>query len=235
MVLALDELGTQERFLGKALSEVATVARSQNLRLQVATQHTGQLTDSFRADLLKSTQVQVFFQIDGADARPIAADFAAGASEPLQRVTARVRDRTTGRAERTVWRHPILGPHGQSLRLNAREWGDMQRGDIISVPGEGFALRRLQELGAASGILRMYVAAADTGRPVALSRYVAGLSEVDYWFEGPSPLMLTVSFPTPQFVHAQKRTAGDVAAMWVRILQGLPPQHAVIRLLRGEP
>lgn len=237
VILALDELGGQEAFIGEALLRIVTVARQQNLRLLVATQHLGSLSAELRDALLTNSQFQAFFQLGQDDAALVARGFISGAPEPLRRVTARVasRNAATGMAARSEWRHDVLDAFGQSLRLGTAAWDELRLGELASAPGEGYALRRVQELAADSGVVRLYVRAADTGEFEALTRYVAGLSETDYWFEGPAPLELVVSFPTPQFVHAQKRSRSDLADHWTNVLKNLPFQHAALSLWHGAP
>jgi len=237
VVLALDELGAQEEFVGEALFKIVTVARDQNLRLLVATQHLAQLSEGLRKALLTNSQAQFFFQLGPDDAPLAARGFVPGAPEPLERVTARVasRDRVTGLAAMSERRHELLSPHGQPLRLEAAAWEEFRRKQMTAVPGQGYALRRVQELAGSSGVARLYVRAADTGEFAALTQYVAGLPETDYWFDGPAPLELVVSFPTPQFVHPQKRSRSDLADSWTDILQKLPTRHPVLCVGHAYP
>lgn len=234
VVLALDEMGAQEGFIGRALIDIVTVARSQNLRLLAASQHLAQLSEELRAALLANAGVQVFFRLGFADARPVASSMTIGADEPLRRATAQIsnRERETGRARRTLWRHPVLDPHGNSLRLSDYAWSQISQADIAGMPGT--ALRRVAELAHEEGIFRLYVRAPDTGAPAALSRYLAGVPDSEYWFEGPTPLVLVVSFPACRFVHSARERGGDLSARWTRTLMDLPTQHAVLRLLTGE-
>lgn len=237
VVLALDELGMQERVIGSALLKIVAMARSQNLRLLAASQHLSQLSGELRETLINNAGVQVYFRLGPSDARPAASSFAVGTSAPLQRATMRVavRDRETGLAERTSWRHSVLDSYGVPLKLSSEAWQAFLQEQVSVLPAGGFALRRLQELAGASDFVRLYVHAADTGDPVALSEYVAGLAETDFWFEGPVPLELVVGFPRPQFSRADLRQEGDLAGSWMRILLQLPRQHAVLLLANGSP
>jgi len=237
VILALDELGKQEKFVGAALLKIAMVARQQNLRLLVATQHLGSLSPELRDALLTSSQFQAFFQLGHDDAALVARRLVPDAAEPLRRVTARVasRDHASGQAARSSWRHEILGSRGQSLRLDATTWLEFRREQMLAAPGEEYSLRRLQELAEVSGVPRLYVRAADTGDFVALAKYLAGLPETEYWFEGPAPLELVVSFPTPQFVHPQKRSHSDLVARWTGVLDKLPERHAALSVWHGDP
>ena len=236
VVLALDEIAAQEKFIGAALTDIVTQARGQGLRLLAASQHLAGLSGGLRAALLGNTAVRIFFRLGPEDARAIAGVLATGAAEPLCRATAEVasRDRSTGLAQRSVWRHRVLDAHGNALRLSPDAWDDFRRQQMVAAPGEGYALRRVQELAGTSGVPRLFVRAPDTGGYVALTKYVADLPETDYWFDGPEPLELSVSFPKPRFSHAQRRSASDVAGRWADALINLPVQHAAVWLLSGE-
>lgn len=236
VVLALDEIAAQEEFIGTALTDVATQARGQGLRLLAASQHLTGMSAELRAALLGNTAVRVFFRLGPNDARTVAGTLAVGAKEPLCRATVEVasRDRVTGLTQQSVWRHPILDARGNTLQLSPDAWDDFRRRQMVASPGDGYALRRVQELAGSSGMLRLFVCAADTGGYVALTKYVADLPETDYWFDGPAPLELTVSFPKPRFLHAQKRTSSDLAERWADALVNLPVQHAAVWLLSGE-
>lgn len=235
VMLALDELGAQERFIGSALIDIVTVGRSQNLRLLAATQHLAGLSTELREALLANAGVQASFQTGYDDARLLGSSFAVGAEETLSHASATVasRDRFTGLAERTTWRHLIRDGNGHPLRLSEPAWQEVRRADAIAPPGEAAALGRIQSLAAASGATRLFVHAADTEQPVALSLYLRGLPEEEYWFDGPAPLELVVSFPRPKFTSIKRGTASDLAARWTRDIHQLPTQHAAVRV-RGD-
>ena len=237
VLLALDELGAQERFIGSALKGIVSVSRSQNLRLLAATQHLAGLSAELRESLLINAGVQVAFQTGHDDARMLGNSFGIGVEETLVQASASVaaRDHATGMAQRTTWRHTVRDGRGQALRLSGAAWQEFHRYEGTAPPGKGAALLRVQSLAAACGVARLYVHAADTEMPVALSIYVRGLSEDEYWFDGPSPLELIVSFPRPKFTNVKHTSSGDVAARWTRRIHKLPTQHAVARVRSNEP
>lgn len=233
VVLAVDELSTVERFVGDALAEIATVARSQNLRLLCACQHLGQLSDDLREALLANAAVQAFFRLGYADARLVAASLAAGVDQRLARATVDVEpmDRTTGEYPRVTWRHPIRDPFGHPLRLCPHLHRAVSHEN--AVPGD--ALQQVRELAAASNVPRLYVHAADTGEPVEVSQYVHGLAATDWRIKGPVPLELVISFPRPRLIGVERWTESDAMRAWIRTCQDLPNQHAVLRCLGSQP
>ena len=232
VLLSLDELGSQERFIGGALRQIVTVARDQNLRLLAATQHLTSLSSELREALLGNVGLQVSFRVGYEDARLLAASYAVGAPEALSHATVGVaeRNRVTGRPERTTWRHPVRDARGRSLRLSAAAWNMLRHYQATTPLGKTTSIEFIHGLIAKAGIPRLYVHAADTKLPMALSEYVQNLSGEEYWFEGPAPLELVVSFPRPKFTHVQRRSAADLTAQWTRRLQQLPEQHAAIRV-----
>jgi hypothetical protein len=81
-------------------------------------------------------------------------------------------------------------------------------------------------------LARLYVLALDTGEPVELRQYVAGLPPTSYRIEGPS-LQLVVSFPRPRFTAVERESESDVARAWTARLQELPVQHAVLKVAQA--
>lgn len=77
VVLALDEIGAQEKFLGQYLSTIVTVARSHHLRLLIATQDFSRISSLLLKALIKNAQFRAFFQLGEEDAREVSATFAA--------------------------------------------------------------------------------------------------------------------------------------------------------------
>ena len=237
VLLALDELGAQERFIGNALIDIITVGRSQNLRLLAATQHLAGLSTELREALLANAGVQASFQTGYEDARLLAASFAVGADDTLSGASVSVasHDRVTGQPVQTTWRHLVRDGQGKSMRLSATAWAKLRRHEATAPPGKSTALKKVQSLAADAGATRLYVHAADTNKPVALSKYVLGLSQDDYWFDGPAPLELIVSFPRPKFTSIRRSSATDLAGQWTRSIHQLPTQQAVVRVRGSEP
>ena len=93
VVLALDEMGVSEEFVGGAAAKILAIARSRGLRLLVACQHLAQLSDGLRAALLANTAAQAFFRLGYADARLVAVSLAAGTGERVSRIAADVAKR----------------------------------------------------------------------------------------------------------------------------------------------
>ena len=86
VVLALDEMGVSEQFVGSAAASILAIARSHGLRLLVACQHLAQLSEGLRAALLANAAVQVFFRLGATDARLVASSLSAGTGERVSRI-----------------------------------------------------------------------------------------------------------------------------------------------------
>ncbi len=228
VVLAMDELATVERFVGSALTDIVTVARSKNLRLLVGFQHLSQLSNELRDALLGNAAVQAVFRSGYADARLAAASLVPGTPARLVRLTANVQEtnRQTGQPALTTWRHAVCDAWGQPLRLAPHLWKDIRWGGMFG----GTPLQTLKEIAGASGISRIYIPAADSGQQVEIERYLEGVPPHEYWFDGPAPLELIVSYPRPRFTGVERTSESDKLQHWLQILQELPVQQAVVRL-----
>lgn len=226
VVLAVDEMPVLERFVGSALADIVTVARSQGLRCILAAQHLEQVSEALRAAVLANAAVQFFLRLGHADARIVAASLAAGTGSSLARANLVVdrEDRETGEAETALRRHVICDGYGRPLRLDP---------PARSTSPQRFTLDELHRVARSALVGRLYVRSADTGEPVELRRYVEGLTPEETWIEGPS-LHLVVSFPRPRVTRSERTSDAEAARDWTRILQELPVQHAVLRL-SGSP
>lgn len=245
VVLALDELPVLQRFMGRVLEEIVTVARSRGLRALLAAQHIDQLSESLRAALLANAAVQAFFRLGYDDAKLVAASLAAGAPSGLAHVAVRIdkRDRETRSPECAEWHHPVLDGLGKAVRIAEKEWLDPWM--AVQMPrGCGFpfscnpwrskpGLERLYKTVARSAHENLYVRAADTGELVELRNYVKGLGN-EYYFDGPT-LRLSVEFPRPRFSRVTRSAEAEARQSWTRCLQDLPVRHAVLRVDGGSP
>ncbi len=225
VLLVVDELGQMEAMMGRALTDIVTVARSLNLRLLVACQHLAQLSQELREALLANCTVQGFFKLGYDDAKLVAASLSAGAPATIQRFVASFDPET-----QTTWSHRICGGEGLPLRLPEPRWAHFAQGGLTGRS----AVQRLLALGKTSKQPRLYVRAADTQQPVELTTYVSGLPDSDYSLAGPA-LELVVTFPRPRIANVERVTASDVASTWIRELQNLPVQHIALRLAGTEP
>lgn len=242
VTLALDEIATAEHFVGDTLTNIATFSRSANLRLLAAAQNLSQMGGTLREALL-SANVQISFRLSPDDARLVAASLAAGTEPSVVRVRAEAEppSKRGGQAPRSTCLHTLRDPSGRPLRLDSAAWERLRAEELFRLPRlQGPAagvdpLAAISRLAARQGVPRLFVRAADTGEPVEARRYVAGLDPASYWVDGPRPLALAVSFPTPRLSRAERRGEADSARAWVRKLQGLPQQHAVLRVGGGEP
>lgn len=233
VVLALDEMGVSEEFVGGAAAKILAIARSRGLRLLVACQHLDQLSGELRAALLANTAVQAFFRLGYADAKLVAASLSAGTGERVSRVAADVGKRDAdGLPE--AWAstpHTVRDGQGEPVALSPAAsqafWHLARKADgAAQVDG----LKRLSKV---SGIYRLYVHAADTKLPVELTRYLRGLAPDDYRLVGTGPIRLVVAFPRPRLSVLSRETEAERGQRWVKALTELPVRRAVLRLATG--
>ena len=232
VVLALDEMGVSEEFVGGAAARILAIARSRNLRLLVACQHLAQLSDGLRSALLANTAVQAFFRLGHADARLVAASLAAGTGERVSLLAADVGKRDKDGAPE-AWaevRHTLRDGRGEPLMLSAPAWEALRE----AVGRGADPLAGLGRLARVSGIDRVYVHAPDTKGPVELGRYLRGLSPEDCRLEGRAPVRLVVSFPRPRLSVVARETEAERGQRWLRALSELPVRRAVLRLATGQ-
>lgn len=234
VVLALDEMGVSEEFVGSAAAKILAIARSRNLRLLVACQHLAQLSDGLRAGLLANTAVQAFFRLGYADARLVAASLAAGTGERVSSIAADVAKRDKDGVPE-AWaevRHTLRDGRGEPLTLSAPAWEAFR--DLSDVADGAAQMEGLKRLALVSGIGRLYVHAADTKGPVEAGRYLRGLSPEDFRLEGRSPVRLVVRFPRPRLSVVARETEAERSQRWLRTLSELPVRRAVLRLATGQ-
>lgn len=234
VVLALDEMGISEGFVGGAAAKILAIARSRGLRLLVACQHLDQLSSELRSALLANTAVQAFFRLGYSDARLVAASLAAGTGERVSRVAADVGKRDAdGRPE--AWAstsHTVRDGRGEPLALSpaaAQAFWHLARGADGAAQVAG-----LKRLAGVSGVGRLYVHAADTKAPVGLARYLRGLAPEDYRLVGTGPVRLVVAFPRPRLSVLARETETERGQQWVKALTELPVRRAVLRLATGR-
>ncbi len=234
VVLALDEMGVSEEFVGGAAAKILAIARSRGLRLLVACQHLDQLSGDLRTALLANTAVRAFFRLGYADAKLVAASLSAGTGEKVSRIAADVARRDAeGYPE--AWAetaHTIRDGRGEPVCLSPAAaqafWHLARKAD------GGAQVAGLKRLARVSGIDRLYVHAADTKLPVELSRYVKGLAAEDYYLSGTGPMRLVVNFPRPRLSVLSRETEAERSQGWIKTLTELPVQRAVVRLSSGQ-
>lgn len=235
VVLALDEMGVSEQFLGSALCQILAIARSRNLRLLVACQHLAQLSDGLRTALLANTAIQAFFRLGHADARAVASALSAGSGERVSSIAADVAKRDAEGLPET-WAesvHTVRDGHGDPIRLSAPAWTAFR-----DVAGRGHGIDQiaaLKRLAVVSGVARLYVQAADTKQPMELERYVARIAPGQFRLKGPAPVRLVVSFPRPRLTVLSRESEGERQQAWARRLMELPTRQAAVRLAGGAP
>jgi hypothetical protein len=235
VVLALDEMGVSEQFLGSALCQILAIARSRNLRLLVACQHLAQLSDGLRTALLANTAIQSFFRLGHADARAVASALTAGTGERVSSIAADVAKRDVEGLPET-WAesaHTVRDGHGDPIKLSAPAWTA-----FLDVVGRGDGTDQivaLKRLAVVSGVERLYVQAADTKQPMELERYVARIAPDEFRLKGPAPVRLVVSFPRPRLSVLSRESEGERQQAWAKRLMELPNRQAAVRLAGGTP
>jgi hypothetical protein len=235
VVLALDEAGVSQQFLGGALSGILAVARSRNLRLLCCCQHLAQLSGELRTALLANAAVQAFFRLGPEDARAAASSFASGTGE---RVTSLLADaaKRDGEGRVEAWAevsHTLRDGWGEPVRLSAPAWTAFR--DLSGTMTGAEQIGAILRLAHVSGAGRLYVHAAGSGDPIGVGRYLSGLGPDEYEVRGPTPLRLVISFPRPRLSVVSRVTEGERERSWVRTLTGLGVRRAALRLSGGRP
>ena len=128
-------------------------------------------------------------------------------------------------APRAVWQQAIEDEHGRRLRI-----GSEQQTALLLAEDPVGALYRLA---ARQGRRRLYVRCPESGQPMELRRYTAGLLPGELWIEGPA-LTLAVSFTRPHLSGVERASEAQATRSWVKRLQELQVQTAVLRIL-GQP
>jgi hypothetical protein len=225
--LALDELPIIERLVGGSgadLIEIVTAARSRGLHLTVCGQHLSGISENLRSVLLANTGVQLFLRLSYADAKAVGGFLAAGEAPAAKRVVIQ-RDRL----DTAQWRQPILDPWGRKLRLRLPEAGSSWRKHASG----SAQLADLEAMARDLGIARLYVHSADGRGPVPIRRYLQGVPEHSYRFEG-APLELAVTFPKPKVAAIDRASEADLARGLTRRLQNLRAREALLRVAGRE-
>lgn len=246
VVLCMDEMGLQERFVGAALKDILAVARSQNLRLLAACQHLDQLSDGLRTALLTNTAFRAFFQLGPEDARIVARSLATGVGGQVARVAIDVAheaqyDPVTQRlepAETVEVSHAVVNMHNRPLAMTPCVWEEFARVQSMSLLPENATapdrrLAVLQLILHRAGVPRTYVRAPGSGTPYELGAYLRGLEARCFYFTGPAPLRLVVVFPRPRVSVLGRSSEDERVRELTRTLMQLPVQQAIVRLETG--
>jgi hypothetical protein len=118
VVLAVDEVGSQSRFMESSLQDIVNMARERGIRLLLATQHPGQLPESLRRDVMESSAFQAYFHLQDEGGEKAAKLLAAGDGDPAGPPSPRLRPavRAAGRPE-AVWEGELeVGRVGERYR-----------------------------------------------------------------------------------------------------------------------
>jgi hypothetical protein len=87
----------------------------------------------------------------------------------------------------------------------------------------------------ASLILRVYVRVPGTREAREISEYVGDLPQDCFYFTGPSPVKLVLSFPKPKVTLLQQAGKEEGAGDMAVLLQKMPVREAFIRTDTGKP
>jgi hypothetical protein len=235
VVLALDEMGVSEGFVGSAVTEILAIARSQNLRLLIACQHLSQLSDGLRNSLLTNTAARAFFRLGYADARAVAASLSAGTGDSVTALLVDVvrRDREGVPVGSDSVQRTIRDGYGNALRLSSAAWEALC---AVGSAGEGdrqlAALRRVAQV---SRIGRLYIHDPKTREPIELAQYVCNLPPDRYRIAGPRPIRLVISFPRLRASVVSRASESDRQQGWAKTLMELPVRHAILHLPGSLP
>ena len=225
VVLALDELASMERFVGSAITDIITVARSRGLRGILACQHLEQLSNELRSTLLANVAVRAFFRLGHADARIVASALAVNSGSHVSRVKVKLETATKNKPEpTTTWKSPILNAEGKELQVRKTQWLAVY-GDKLSKPYGMLTLRRLACL---AGSPRLYVKPKSDSAPIALENLVEGVKVENMRLELGPPVQICVTFPRPNVSGVDRQSETDVVRGWTKTIQELPVQHAVM-------
>lgn len=204
----MDELGLSERFAGQALCRILAAAREYKLRLMVACQHMGQLSNELQEALRTSTALRVYFRIGFDDARQIASSLSAGRGGALKQITVeptppekglmRRKDEMPEPYQREVMAHTVLDGEGKALSRSPQAEAVLRSQTKAVLSGAGkdaetlpVAARNLRMLAVASGVPRVYVRDPLTREMVEAGTYVRGVKDDEVTLSGGYPVELT--------------------------------------------
>lgn len=237
VVLCLDEMRMQERFVGAAMMDILAVARSQNLRLLAACQHLDQLSDGLRSALLSNTSFRAFFRLGPEDAKRVASSLATGLGSHITKVSVdTVRRGKYDPIEFAHMRHPLVDMWDRPLRISAVAWEEFERAQALCRSDQDSTrlLGALQLLMTVAGVARVYTKVPGSGEAFEVKGYIAGISPGDISFEGPSPLKLVVRFPRPKAKVLKEHSEEERARDFARTLMQLPQRQAIVRTETGH-
>jgi hypothetical protein len=229
VILYLDELGIQERFVGTAIRDILAMARSFNLRLLVACQHLGQLSPELKQALL-TVAFRAFFRLGPEDAKAATAflsSLAPDTGSEVSRLTLDVQ-KGGGKLDPPVMEkrvHRVQGLHGEPVHVPPLLWEEFER--FRSLPGgperQVAAFRMLL-----SRVPRVYVSSPIDGQPFEIGEYLRGVPGEDISFSGPDPLRLIVRFPRPKVTVLERVTEADREKGWAAALMSLKEREAAV-------
>ena len=219
VVMVMDEIETQERYLGDSLSDILAKSRAQGIRMIGACQNIGQMSDNLRK-LFMGAHLQTYFNLEAGDARTVASALTAPGT---------IDTRVSISSKKDEWTNVsayIVDKNGNRLTVTETSW------KLFETTGRK-SLGSLKILGRASHLPELFVVSPADESLIPIDDYLKGLSPSDYSFRGPSPIWVTVTFPRPVYKVEEKQTETDRKGELEAVLKNLPNRQAVVKLRGG--
>ena len=235
VVLMLDEMGMQERFLGSAVTDILAVARSQNLRLLAACQHLEQMSEGLKASLLTNTALRVFFRLGDQDAPRVARSLGLGTGSRPGRVSIEAPDAKAFEQTATM-AYDLADPWDKPVYVSPDAWTRLQAAQARTGSSERVDSRLLDALAAIMDealVSRVYVRAGKEER-TEIGAFVRGLAGKEYALTGPDPLRLRIAFPYPKVKVVESQSETERTAEIARTLREMPVQEALLATDTGQ-
>lgn len=228
VVLMLDEMGMQERFLGDAVKKVLSAARSYDLRVLAATQHLDQLSEGLKETLLTSTALRVFFRLGNDDAPKVARSLTVGLGRKPWRIAIGPPDKNDPEPRHSV-SYRLVDAFDRPVTLSPNAWTKLQavqQQTRLSETEDGRLLAELARAMEEAAIPRVYVIHSNSLR-TEVAEFVRGVPGDCLRFAQPDTLRLVVSFPKPKVTIVEEKGEAERTNDVVRTLLHMPTQEAI--------
>ncbi len=220
VVLMMDELESQERYLGDSLKDILSKSRSQGIRMIGACQNIEQMSPELRR-LFMGAALRAFFNLEWNDAKTVSPSLCAGNGGRDTRVSV-----TADPDEWVSVSAYVADGKRNRLKVTEASW------KLFETVGKG-ALDALKMLGRASHIPTLFVLSPEDNTLIPLDAYVKGLHEGQFRFHGPTPIRVTVTFPRPVYKVEEKKTEAERTGELTKKLSNLPNREAIVKLRGG--
>ena len=220
VVVVMDEIESQERYLGDSLADILAKSRSQGIRMIGACQNIDQMSPRLQ-NLFDGANLSAYFNMTWKDAKLVA---------PALTTDIETRDtRVSITAHKTDWVNvaaAIVDRHGNLLNVSEASW------KLFETVGRK-SLKALQSIAAACNIPTLYVLSPFDQKRIRLDTYLEGVPSDLYVFTGPASIKVTVSFPRPVYKAEEKRTQSDRTELMKGKLKNLGKGECVIKIRGG--